>query len=286
MKTFRRLVIDADQAVYASGFAAEGESYSAACFNLDKNMRQIIEDCGNPDEVVVYCKGEGNYREGVAISHGYKDNRDSRKPEAYEVLMDHLKNQWEAIPADGMEADDCVSIELWSDFVESGGSPSKCDVILSSPDKDLKNTPGWHYNPRTRETKFYTLAQSNRHFWFQMLTGDRVDNIKGLPWLPPDVILALKLPKAAAKGVGDATAKKVMERSDNIEDCYRDVIGLYKAWGEAEGFDVDTIYYYFMEQATLLWMLREVDEDGEPIHFEFDKSEFDEIPSLGLPAYE
>lgn len=250
-----KVVVDGDQMIYACGFASEGEPHSHT-FKLLKNaMNQILADCGT-EEYELYIGGKGNFREDIDFA--YKANRTARKPESYEACREYLINNWGANVCDGMETDDVVSMKLWEDYVSTGGE----NIILSSPDKDLNNTPGWHYNPRSREKRFISPQQADRHFWMQMLWGDRVDNIPGLPVTPHKIIEEYGLSKHARRGCGEGTAKKLMkaEPTNYINMVYR----CYVLYCLEEGWDKDAGFEYLEQQGQLLHMLREVDEFGEP----------------------
>ena len=251
------LVIDGDQMIFACGFAAEGEPDSHAFHLINKKIDESLDKCG-AKTYNVYIKGKGNFRDHVAVD--YKATRTSRKPSNYEAIYQFLIDRHMAEPVDGMEADDKVSILLWEDFISNGGER----VILSSPDKDLKNTPGWHYNPMKQELFWVSEKQANRHFLYQMLVGDRTDNIPGLPSVPASVKKEFSLKSLK---VGAATAKKLMATTEGEEDALELVFRLYCEWGKSEESDFETVVNYFYEQANLLWMVRELDADGDPVFY-------------------
>lgn len=267
MKT---VLIDGDQMVYACGFASEGEPLANTLHLVKRAITQIIEDTG-ADEYPLYISGKGNFREDIALAKGYKATRSGRKPETYEDIRNYLVEHWGAIKCDGYEADDAVSIMLWEDYMASSGDKELSSVIVSSPDKDLNNTPGWHYNPRTRETKWITEEQATRHFYYQLLAGDRVDNITGLPYCPAEIQRVYGLHSASGKGCGEGSAKKIMATIPKSEHPEKTVWSCYAIWGGVEGMSVEDIYAYFVEQGQLLWMIREYDDFGgfqmwEPVH--------------------
>lgn len=268
MSRFDLAVVDADQMCYAVGFAAKDEPVSHALSTVKKAINNIQKEC-DAEQLQLYVKGEGNFREEVAVTHGYKANRkETPKPAHYPAIMDYLKGKYGAICCDGMEADDVVSIKLYEDFKKAGGDRDKATLILSSPDKDLRNTPGWHHNPRTGEIVWYSDLQSTRHFWYQMLTGDNTDNIKGLPKLP---YWLCKKYGIAINGVGKAGAKKLMALTEGVEDCEQFAYELYLHWGQMEGFSPELVKDYVLENAQLLWMVRELDEHNKPVMFQINE---------------
>jgi hypothetical protein len=260
-----RCVIDGDQMIYACGFASQGEPIAHTLKLIKNKLTEIIEATKCGDDYELYIEGEGNFREGIAVTKGYKANRVSAKPLAFDAIREYMVNVWNAVEVEGMETDDKVSIELWKDFVKGGEG-----VILSSPDKDLLNTPGWHYNPRTKETTWITENQAGRHFAFQLLTGDTVDNIGGLPNMASTSKIRYDV-KLKTKGCGKVSAKKVLSSSSTFEKGVEDVLTCYYEWGDQEGMSVDQTYDYFMEQAQLLWMVRELDINNNPIMFKLEE---------------
>ena len=265
-----KVVIDGDQMIYATGFATEAEPVNHAFHLVNKAINRILENT-SAHEYQIYIGGKGNFREEMAETQGYKANRPERKPKHYSAIKDFLINEKGAIPVNGMEADDMVSILLYEDYKFACGNPTEANVILSSPDKDLKNTPGWHYNPMRDTLTWITEEQANRHFLFQMLVGDTVDNIKGLPHLPQAYVKLHKLPHQATKGIGEGTAKKILQRTITFKEGLSAVLDAYMAWGISEGYTFEQIMRYVQEQAVLLWMVRELDCFGEPVIFELNE---------------
>jgi len=259
------LIVDGDQMIFACGFSAEGEDDSHAFHLVNKRIEKMLEDTGC-DTYSVYIKGEGNFRDEVALD--YKANRKSRKPSNYKPIVNFLCDRHGATKVDGMEADDQTSILLYKDYKESGKDPEQASCILASPDKDLNNTPGWHYNPMKSSLYWVSSNQAMRHFLFQMLTGDTVDNIPGLPYVTDSYRKLLEL---RSSRIGKATAKKLMSSTEEWKHALQVVRSAYLNWGEAEGLSVSSTIEYFSEQGSLLWMIREVDSSGMPVMFDGDR---------------
>lgn len=272
----KRVIVDADQLPYSCGFAAKGEPVSHALQLAKKALMRIQQETG-VEKLELYIKGTGNFREEVAFTQGYKTNRTAAKPETYEDIREYLQSQWGATKVDGMEVDDWVSILLWEDYVANNRDRDLCNVILSSPDKDLKNTPGWHHFPRTGDVKWVTPHQAERHFYYQMLEGDNVDNIKGLPFCSMSDVHTFGLNKQAnTKGCGKATAKKLMADPASQFDCEQFVWERYMQWGLESGITADEVREYFQEQGTLLWMTRELNSFNEPVLYSINEDKYEE----------
>jgi hypothetical protein len=248
---FDRLLIDADQLVYSVGYASEGEPVEDAYKGMDAAIGKIKDEC-QAKVVDIYIGGKGNFRNVIAVTEEYKGNRDDKKPTHYEALREFLFEMYDAHRVDGMETDDKVSIELFNNYT---GDPAMDTVILSSIDKDLKNTPGWHHNPKSGSLDYYTNEQSLRHFYYQMLAGDRVDNIPGIIELAPELFTQYGLRKTKSYRIGDKTAKTLLGKTITAGEAKRLVYFLYYA----QHGDWD----YMIEQGRLLWMTRTLTE-GQP----------------------
>lgn len=131
-----------------------------------------------------------DFRAHVATIKKYKGNRDNQpKPKYYADVRDYLVEQWKAVQVLGIEADDQLGLEQEPDG----------NTIIVSNDKDLYQIPGWHFNwTEENPEPFYIFPhEAERWLCIQLLAGDSVDNIEGLP------------------GVGVKTAAKMLQ---NVED--------------------------------------------------------------------
>lgn len=89
------------------------------------------------------------------------------------------------------------------------------------------------------------------NFYKQLLTGDRVDNIQGIP------------------GIGDKKAEKILEGCETEGDMYDSVWNAYRDYLYPDGVKhpqlLEKVNDMVEENAQLLFMIRELDEDGKPI---------------------
>lgn len=199
-----------------------------------------------------------NFREAIATTKPYKGTRKTEKPYHYENLTAYILANYKCVTAEGLEADDLLSV------YQSSSSPES--TIICSRDKDLRITPGWHYGWECgtqaaygptlvddlgsiqAEYKQDRIAKIRGNglafFCAQMLMGDSVDNIPGIPRVGPSKTFEL---------LSELDAYEDMLKA--VRDAYRDKYG--------DEWDV-----HFLEQAQLLWMVRELDEDGKPVMFE------------------
>src|SRR5699024_7478478 len=83
---------------------------------------------------IVCLTGDNNFRFGIAKTKPYKD-RPSRKPYHYKNILAYGKCRWEAALDPLLEADDLLSLEIGKNQ----------NAICCSRDKDLLQSPGWHF---------------------------------------------------------------------------------------------------------------------------------------------
>lgn len=219
-------LIDGDIIVYRVGFAnREGEPLSYTLQSVKTVLDSIYSRF--PVDRKVYLTGKGNYRDTLATIKVYKGNRDpNNKPEYYDEIRQYLMDYHGAELIEGMEADDKMGIEQWK--------RKDRGTVIVGIDKDMKCIPGYHYNWVKDLFEYQTLADANRMFWTQVVTGDTTDNIQGIP------------------GVGAKGAEKILAGTDGTwTDMYSRVLQAYESKLGAEGMAA------FHENASLLWIQRE-----------------------------
>ena len=222
----------------------------------------VHEEIKTLQEAKVY---KPNFREGVAKKKEYKVGRKaSSKPLHYDNLTEYILATYECVMAEGLEADDLLSI------YQRGAEP--LTTIICSRDKDLKMVPGMHFSWACGKQKQFgpervdvmgrlhpiyrgvtkkgepILAELKgtgmSFFTAQLLTGDSVDSIPGLPKCGP---------KKAYFALKDCTT--VDELYVAVGEMYFDKYGL-------------TYLQELLEQGRLLWMVAELDVDGKPVMWE------------------
>ncbi len=192
------------------------------------NIMQDIFNGLSSNNFEMYLTGKGNYREGLAVTHKYKGNRDDNdKPILYDQVKQYLVDTYDAQVIEGMEADDKLGIEQ---------TPETCIVSI---DKDLDQIEGWHYNFVHQDLYNVSPDEALRSFQVQCLVGDPTDNIVGL------------------KGIGEKTANKLLDNC-HPDDTWEIILFEYeKQCGDA-AFD------RLVENARLLYILRKPEEIWEP----------------------
>lgn len=197
-----------------------------------------------------------NFRDNVAKKKEYKGNRPPNKPFHYDNLVAYALGKYECKVAVGMEADDLLCADQWKRVKEG-----HLDTIICSRDKDLRITPGMHfgwpcgkqpqYGPK-RVTEVGELELKGgkklvgnglKFFYSQVLTGDTTDNYPGLP------------------NCGPVNAFKAVDPCETEEEMFKAVASLYEEkYGEEWREEMK-------EQCQLAWMVRELDEEGQPVMY-------------------
>lgn len=162
------LLIDSDSLCYKAGFVCnEPHQEALACSQLDTLMEGILKNAA-PETYQCYLTGSNNFR--YQVYDRYKANRkDTPRPIHLEALKAHLIGEWGATLCHGIEADDAVGI------AQTNGE----DTCIAHIDKDIDMIPGLHYNYNRGELYSISNEQAWKNFLWQILLGDRVDNIPG-----------------------------------------------------------------------------------------------------------
>jgi hypothetical protein len=207
----------------------EHEPKANALHNAKLQMEKIVDTFDRGLECRVFLTGAGNYRESIATIQPYKGNRAAKpKPFYLPDVREYLCYAWKAEVVEGREADDALGCAQYS-----AKDKSTCIVAI---DKDLNGIPGWHYNPVKEEHYYVTLAEADLFFYTQLLTGDRVDNIRG------------------CDGIGEKKAAKLLAGFTTTHELYNACRAAYTG---KYGMDGDR---YLEENAKLLWIQR---KEGE-----------------------
>ena len=257
---FNALVIDGDSLMYRCGFAAKGEPVENALHSF-KLQVQAIEEATECFLTRMYIKGEGNFRNALSVSRKYKGNRTQPPPEHYDAIVEYAVKYCKAVKVNGMEADDMCSVLLYNHRSMDSG------FVLAAMDKDLWNTPGWHYNYNKKVLEYVTIEEANLNFLHQMLTGDSSDNIPGLPFLVSPFRSIDPGAEYKPKPVGTKRAQQFLEGKSSKEAALL-VQDAYKAWGDFSNLPEEETQRYFLEQGRLLWMTRRLNADGTPVLWE------------------
>ncbi len=249
-------LIDGDVLVYEIGFACEYGKEEIPSFEyvkevLDNRIRQICEEVEATSPPVLFLTGKGNFRETLAVTKPYKGTRVAEKPYHYANIKAYLQASYGATLVEGYEADDALAMAQTS------------KTIICSRDKDLRMVEGWHFSwecgkqPQVGPYKTDRVGKLSvlpkkvmgyglSFFYFQLLTGDSVDNIPGCKGIGP---------KKAVDLLAHLTDPLEMEQVCWDTYCLKHPEKILQELTDL-----------FMEQAGLLWMITDM-EDGELVHW-------------------
>ena len=230
MRPFGKVLIDGDIVAYRAAFATQGKPESNAIDKTEDLMSYILSKTlvfPDPSSYTVYLTGKGNFRNEVAKTHVYKGNRkEIPNPDHLLIIRQYLQDKYQAVVSSGEEADDLIAI---------AATQYGKDTVVASIDKDMLQIPCNHYNFTKNQWTTVTEFEGTVFFYTQILTGDNVDNIKGL------------------YGVGPVKASKMLEGCNDEFDLWKVVLKAY-----------DGDYNRVVENARLLWLRREVGQIWEP----------------------
>lgn len=266
-------VVDGDIVAYSCGFAVEETSYltsdhlvhatltqaKAHCaveglkpdtivstteteplahaLRLVSNLVDKIQRATSADEIKIFFSDSYNYRDKIATIKPYKGNRTRNKPLHFDKIVKYIHDKYDThfdyLYAGGIEADDKLGI------YQSLLSPIEGESVICTIDKDLDMIPGWHYNWRKDKLYETTPEESLKLFYLQLLTGDPVDNIQGIP------------------GVGKKKAEDLLRGITDEETMYWLVLCAYASVFEKP-------MPILIENARLLWILQSPLEYWEP----------------------
>jgi 5'-3' exonuclease len=180
-------LIDADCTAHAIGWLFRKTQDIDKAYNSFKKKLREIQEAVWADDSLIAVKGPYNYRDVVYPL--YKSTRKSN-PDTVDIVRACRSRAIEdglAIPSTGREADDFLRI--WSNEAKAIGE----DFIICSGDKDLHCIPGRHYNLKTEVVSEVSEADGMRHYWAQVIAGDPVDTIPGIPRVAMKTALKLLL---------------------------------------------------------------------------------------------
>lgn len=214
---------------------------------VDDRINQILEAVAATSYQLYLTDSKTNFRLSIATILPYKGKRKQEKPHHWEAIRQHLIDNWDAEVQYGIEADDRLGIEQYSnmDFHNPPLQPGNFSVsykeeetVICSRDKDLHMIPGWHYTwPCGKQKEQYWFqdeVNALRCFYKQLLTGDATDNILGLHGVGSSSVLLKKLDEMETE----------QEMFSHVKEQYEKRFGSY--W-----------WKFLLENAQLLWILRE-----------------------------
>ena len=218
-----KLLIDADYIVYKACAASEMEidyskdvivvvsSFEDVMKSIHKELDRISELYSfYPCEVELYFSHYDNFRKKLCPT--YKGQRNRKKPCGYVRAIKRLEFEgYNVIEMPDLEADDAMGIRATSLYEELK------EYTIVSPDKDMRQIPGNHYNFGDAGEFTITADEGKKWHLIQTLAGDSTDGYSGAPGY--GVISATKLFEKEGyswKTVVDAFKSKGLTEEDAL----------------------------------------------------------------------
>jgi len=175
------ILIDADYFLYKNAAACETEIdwgddvivVSSRFSDLQRNLTreiQKIQDRFPEHDPILFFSSPGNFRK--QIDPEYKGQRNRKKPCGYVRAIDWMKEEYKVILMPTLEADDALGIYQTS---------TTEDDIIISPDKDMRQIPGFLWDTVSEHISYITLEGADRWHLVQSLSGDATDGYSGCP---------------------------------------------------------------------------------------------------------
>ena len=165
-------IVDADSILYRVAATSEDDTLDEAINSLNGFIYNSILKPTKCKKYFFALSGGHSGRDEVAVTKPYKGQRTTEKPTHLADLKQYMIDNLNGVVFEDYEADDLV-VALTHRY-----NP---DCILLGIDKDAKQQIGYHYNYVKDEHFLVKAKDAQTHFFKQMLMGDTVDNITGLP---------------------------------------------------------------------------------------------------------
>jgi 5'-3' exonuclease len=216
-------LIDADSIIYIIGWAHREDKRS------DLGMTELVQEkCKSMLQYILTTTRATHYLGSFSSSKSFRNEEYKVAPykgtrpdkpdwviEWQDVIKCYFVEELGFIIPVNLEADDIMSMA--AEILASNGD----EFIVCSPDKDLRQIAGNHFDYKKNELISIRQSESVINFWSQMLTGDSTDNVIGIP------------------GIGEVKAKAILTAPGDQDSEERVVRSYQKYYGIHYG---DIIY--------------------------------------------
>jgi DNA polymerase-1 len=239
-----KCLLDGDIGVYRVGFASQDVEVNFAYARMNKWIEDILKANDTMDyKVYLTSEDKSNFRFGLYPE--YKANRKIPKPLWYGELRAHLIADHPTEVIAGREADDAMA------------DNQTADSVICSIDKDLDQISGEHYD-FVKDVRYSVSRERGlRFFYYQLLTGDRTDNVPGV------------------EGIGPKKAEGILAGVEPNElSLFKVVRGVYHRSYGKRGDELMLLYGRLLKIGGDLWAFP---EGGEVEDTEVDSKDLSEI---------
>ena len=272
LKTKMKDMTPEEVVVYVRSFEENRMTLEHVLYKADVMIEDKMRECA-ASMAVLHLTPTGSTKGGrydTAIQKEYQAKRESEKPRYLNEVREHMANKTGRIQGkswDNAEADDGMAQAAWAAHREGTSTL----VVVATKDKDLNMVPGLHLDWDTgiiegasdtfgsiqinvkfskAGTKIKKLVgYGTKFFWAQMLMGDPVDNIQGVPFATIN---------GKRKKVGLVGAYELLEEATTDSECLRIVTEAYKENEYAHWLTDEPVGWadVFWSEAQMLWMQR------------------------------
>jgi hypothetical protein len=233
--------LDADgHRIYPTFTPEQDRRYLEMAWGILRKNALEIKDKLYADECLIAVQGEGNFRKQMYPNYKINTGRQTRgKPPnvIVPVLRQLLVAEDLAIASDGFEADDFI--RTWALQARAAGE----DYVICSVDKDLLCIPGTHLRMvKDGEPYFQEVSEWEAEVFFyeQLLKGDPVDSIPGIP------------------GIGPKKAEAWLKDCTTVEELQEQVVDYYIRFYQDEWFE------YLLANGRLLYLSSYIGDYFDP----------------------
>lgn len=200
-----------------------------------QKIQAILDQPWCEDIIICWADSDtDNFRYELAKTQPYKAERKD-KPLLFDKVTQYMLNRYHdkmSIVKGDEDDSQCVYL-IQQDWIEAKGGINKLKYVMVAIDKDTKQTPQLHYNFDHPEygVQLITPFEACYNFCYQLLVGDTTDSILGLGGLPKEYLKDKGI--RYTKGLGDKTARLLLEGCTTQKELFEKVVECYKAqYGE------------------------------------------------------
>lgn len=172
-------IVDSDFMCYISCHNKKQEDGSI----IEKSLEQVYQDIDSYINTLFLDLNLTHYLGCLTIGKGfrykiypeYKANRKDKIPMPFlKEAKQYMIDKWKFTYHNELEADDLCNIYYFY-YQEVD------EIYRMSTDKDILNLSGSNYDCKNKKVINISCEQAEKYLWTSMITGDNVDNIKGIP---------------------------------------------------------------------------------------------------------
>jgi len=250
-----KAIIDGDSLVYLSlpKKANPEATYETCLQEMQSRIHEILINTKANEYIIGLTINRCFRYRNWNYSEDYKHKRkNSKHPPIYYALREYLKQNYNCIYIDGLEADDIVCT-YYTECRKAG-----MNVTLCSTDKDvIFQVSGIHYNYAKKEFIKVTASEATYFLYKQVLMGDTTDNISGI------------------KGVGEKTVDKLFYKK-NIKQLPSIALNKY-----LDIYPHHEAINRFLETFKMVYILKSYKEVMREIGVEMELPKFEKIEYEG-----